>query len=79
MTSTENITAITFGIVLGSLQAWNVFRINQVHKLTNSGMTAQKKMLAEVTAAKFAITKDKTDKANADTAMKDYLGAIAKT
>lgn len=84
MTVAETST-ITVGIVLGALQAYNSWKqsqtnrtVDKIHELTNSAMTQQKKMLAEVTAAKAAITKDPVDADAAAEAMKDYLQQVGK-
>jgi hypothetical protein len=52
--------------------------VNEIHALTNSAMTQQKKTLAEVTAAKSVITKDPKDVEAATEAMKDYLSSVNK-
>ena len=52
--------------------------LHEVHVLANSAMEMTQKALAEVTAAKYAITKDPADKLAADKAMSDYLAHVRK-
>jgi len=50
--------------------------VDEIHTLTNGAMTAQKKLLAEVTAAKAFITKDTKDLQAAADASKDYISSV---
>jgi hypothetical protein len=47
--------------------------VQEIHVLTDGAMTTQKRLLAEVTASKAAITKSEADIKAADDALKDYL------
>lgn len=74
-----------FLLLVGLLTAWNAWRakktagtVEQIHTLTNSAMGLSLKSLAEVTAAKAAITKDPTDLKAAGEAMNAYLVHVAK-
>ena len=79
----------TFMFLVGVMMAYNAWRagktaktIDVIHVLTNSQMTLQKKSLAEVTAAKAALTVGQpgnaADVASAKAAEKDYLEHVAK-
>jgi len=77
---------------LGALMVWNKWQqgktaktVEVIHALTNSSMGLQKKQLAEVTAAKAAITRSgpdaqaaALDQRSADQAMADYLDHVSK-
>jgi hypothetical protein len=74
-----------FLLLLGLLTAWNAWRakktagtVEQIHTLTNSAMGLSLKSLAEVTAAKAAITKDPADLKAATEAMNAYLSHVSK-
>lgn len=74
-----------FLLLVGALTAWNAWRSSkrdvvqgQIHALVNSAMGAQKKTLAEVTAAKAAITHDVADVEAARVAMRDFQEHISK-
>lgn len=67
-------------MTLGVLQAWVIYkqnktgnRVEEVHSLVNSAMGLQKRQLAEVTAAKAAITHSPADLKAAEIAMSEYL------
>ena len=78
--------------LIAFLQTWNARRtkrveqkvaitaetVEKVHLLTNSAMGLQKKALAQVSAAKAAITHDPEDQKIADSALSDYLEHIGK-
>jgi hypothetical protein len=78
------ISKLILGLI-GAMSAWTVWRsqktagtVDKVHTLTNSAMGIQKKSLAEVTAAKAAITHDPTDIEAARVALLDYTDHITK-
>lgn len=52
--------------------------VDVIHGLSNSAMTATKKTLAEVSAAKAVITHDPTDELAAKEALEDYLLHVVK-
>ena len=68
---------------LGFMSVWNrrqaskiAKTVDTVHGLVNSQMTTTKRALAEVSAAKAAITKDPKDIASAKAAMNEYLAHV---
>lgn len=71
--------------ILGALMVWNKWQqgktaktVEVIHALTNSSMGLQKKALADVSAAKAAITKDPEDIKASEAAMADYLDHVKK-
>jgi len=77
----QNLLLLAVGIVT----AWNVWRankntatLNKVHLLVNHQMEMTQKSLAEVSMAKYLLTKDPMDKAAADAAMAAYLKHIER-
>ena len=86
MDSTDHIIFLVGGITLGLLQGYSAWKASQnaktladIHVLTNGTMTQQKKVLAEVTAAKAYLTKDPMDIKAAEDALKDFLQQDATT
>ena len=84
MTAAE-ITTFSAALVLGGLQAWNTYQqkktsktVNEVHVLVNSNMGLTLHALAQVTAAKAAITKNDMDIDDANDAMAKYLDHVEK-
>ena len=72
-------------VTIGAVQYWNGHKqdvanalARDTHTLVNSQMGAQKKLLADVTAAKAAITKTPEDKQAAADAWKDWQDHVAK-
>ena len=72
-------------LLVGIVTAWNAWRsskntatLNKVHVLVNHQMELQKKALAEVSQAKYVLTKDPLDKAAADLAMSEYLKHVER-
>ena len=72
-------------LIVGAVTAWNAWRssknastLNKVHVLVNHQMELQKKALAEVTTAKYLLSKDPSDKAAADAAVADYLKHVER-
>ena len=70
---------------LGVIMVWNKWQQNKtaktvevIHELTNSSMGLQKKALADVSAAKAAITKDPLDVKASEAALADYLAHVNK-
>lgn len=79
-------------LLIGLISTWNLYKTNKTQKtvektaqtvevvktLSDGAMGLQKRALAEVTAAKAAITRHPEDEAAAATAMKDYLDHALK-
>lgn len=79
-------------LLIGLISAWNLYKTNKTQKtvektaqtvevvktLSDGAMGLQKRALAEVTAAKAAITRDPKDETAATTAMNDYLDHALK-